>query len=265
VTRKVLFSGLIVAPVTGLGLAISGAGIVAALLPIFVSHILVLYATLNPNCQWWGPIARRFSAKDRQVWLTIDDGPSAQTSEVLDLLAAHDARATFFVIGKQAELYPHAITEIFMRGHELANHTFTHPSGTFWCAWPKRIDEEVSRCGVLLRANEKRPIRFFRAPAGLTNMFVHPIATARHSLVVTGWCARGFDTLLKNPIKVAERILKNVRPGAIILLHERSRRAEDSCFHRECLDLVLRQLTEQGYRCVIPQNDQLLIGRDGEK
>src|SRR6266571_6947337 len=68
---------------------------------LFLSHILLVYPTLVPNSQWWGPVITSFETSRPQVWITIDDGPDAfHTSKVLDILDRFRARATFFVIGK---------------------------------------------------------------------------------------------------------------------------------------------------------------------
>src|SRR3712207_2531242 len=98
--RTALIGFAFVAPVVSVALALQGAHIVLALLPIFVSHMLLLYATLVPNSQWWGPVVTRFQTTAREVWLTIDDGPTAaHTLPMLDLLKQFNVRATFFVIG----------------------------------------------------------------------------------------------------------------------------------------------------------------------
>src|SRR3954467_15824084 len=90
-----------------------GANVYLSLAPLFVSHVLMLYATLVPNCQWWGPVFTRFQTSESEVWITIDDGPSpAHTIKLLDCLDRFEARATFFVVGANAEKYPHLITEI---------------------------------------------------------------------------------------------------------------------------------------------------------
>ena len=134
-TRRALLGFAFVAPV--LALYLSRTNLLIALAPLFISHLLLLYATLVPNCQWWGPVIRSFDTTQPEVWITIDDGPSpAHTTKILDLLERFNARATFFVIGQRAEEYPHLITEILSRGHEIANHTYTHPSGMFWAAGP---------------------------------------------------------------------------------------------------------------------------------
>src|SRR5215212_9431576 len=149
--RAALLAFVFVAPV--IGFLLMPFSVVLALAPMFLSHVLLLYATLSANCQWFGPVMRSFQTTEPEVWLTIDDGPSpAHTAAMLDLLDRFEARATFFVIGMKAEQYPHLITEILTRGHEIANHTYTHPSGSFWFAGPRRIAMEIDLCAELLRA-----------------------------------------------------------------------------------------------------------------
>ena len=231
--------------------------LVAALAPIFLSHVLLLFPTFVPNCQWFGPVVRSFKTSEPEIWLTIDDGPSpAHTVALLDLLDRFQAQATFFLIGKNAEQFPHLVTEILARGHAIANHTYTHPSGSFWIAGPQRIAAEIDRCAELLRTAPDRPARFFRAPAGLKNLFVHP-ELDRRGLQLIGWTVRGLDTVRRDPAKVADRIVRNLKPGAIVLLHEGQRAEKNPQFNPQCLELTLSALAEKGYRCVIPGLEQL--------
>lgn len=258
-TRWALLAFAFLAPCLAFYLARTN--LVIALAPIFLSHLLLLYPTLVANCQWWGPVIRSFETAEPEVWLTIDDGPSpAHTVAMLDILDRFQARATFFVIGKRAEEYPHLLTEILSRGHEIANHTYTHPSGTFWAAGPVRIAAEIDLCAELLRAGPDRPARLFRAPAGLKNLFVHPELT-RRGLSLIGWAVRGLDTVQRDPALVAARILRGVKPGAIILLHEGQRAEKNPEFNPQCLELTLNGLAELGYRCVIPRPEQLRAAR----
>ena len=255
--RTALLAWALLAPLLSLVLAFRGTHVVLALLPLFVSHLLLLYATLVPNCQWWGPVFTCFHTTEREVWITIDDGPSpAHTIAMLDLLQQFDARATFFVIGANAEKYPHLITEILTRGHALANHTSSHPSRTFWCAGPARVRREIALGAETLRSTPERLADFFRAPAGMRNMFVHPALAAR-GLGLIGWTVRGLDTVKRNPVRVAERIEKRARPGAIIMLHEGHHTERDPEFALRCLELTLQRLAARGYRCVIPPPEQL--------
>lgn len=255
--RRVILGFAFVAPCLGFYLARTN--VVLALAPIFLSHLLLLYATLVPNCQWWGPVVRSFQTTEPEVWLTIDDGPSpAHTVAMLDLLDRFQARATFFVIGQSAEKYPHLLTEILSRGHEIANHTYTHPSATFWAASPARVAAEIDLCADLLRTGPDRRARFFRAPAGLKNLFVHPELDQRQ-LSLVGWTVRGLDTVRRDPGLVAARILRAAKPGAIILLHEAHRVADDPEFNPRCLELTLSGLADLGYRCVIPRPEQFRV------
>jgi peptidoglycan/xylan/chitin deacetylase (PgdA/CDA1 family) len=255
--RRVLLAFALVAPFLGLGLYLVRFNVVVALAPIFFSHVLLLYATLSANCQWLGPVIRSFATDEPEIWLTIDDGPSpTHTIAMLDLLDRFNARATFFVIGKQAEQYPHLLTEILTRGHEIANHTYTHPSGTFWIASPRRVALEINLGAELLRTARDRPARFFRAPVGLKNLFVHPELDHR-GLTLVGWSVRGLDTIRRDPAQVASRIVRKIKPGAIVLLHEGHRGESQPEFNPQCLELTLSALAEAGYRCVLPRTEQL--------
>jgi len=108
----------------------------------------------------------------------------------------------------------------------------------------------------MLRTGPDRPARLFRTPAGLKNLFVHP-ELKRRGLALIGWTVRGLDTIRRNPEAVAATILREVKPGAIILLHEGKRVAKHPEFNPRCLELTLNGLAELGYRCVIPKPEQL--------
>ncbi|HEY0369987.1 MAG TPA: polysaccharide deacetylase family protein [Chthoniobacterales bacterium] len=262
--RRLLIAQAFVAPIFSVCLALAGANVIASLAPLFVSHLVLLYATLVPNAEWWGPVITHFDTDAREVWLTIDDGPCpAHTLTMLDVLKQFGALATFFVVGQRAEQYPHLITEILARGHALANHTQTHPRGSFWGAGPRRIAREIDRCAETLRTTPERPASFFRAPVGMVSPFLHP-ALVRRGLMLVGWSVRGLDTIRRDPEQVAARIEQLVRPGAIILLHETLRVETEPKFSPRCLELTLQRLTSDGYRFVIPQPEQLRARGDAK-
>lgn len=241
-----------------LGFAVAAAlffvGVVAfhpllALVVLFLSHLLVLFPTLVANCQWWGPVVTSFATPRREVWLTIDDGPDPlHTPRLLELLARFEARATFFVIGRRAAQFPAEIERIRAAGHAIGNHTFSHPSGSFWAFPPGRIAAEIDRHPIAAP--------FFRAPAGLKNSFLHPLLV-RRKMALIGWTVRGLDTVSRDPMAVAERIQRALRPGAIVLLHEAHRTATEPDFHPRCLELTLEALAREGYRPVLPAPEQL--------
>lgn len=242
-----------------LGLAVLGPFALIALWPyspvaavgvLALSHALVIYPTVRPNVQWFGPVFTHFETKANEAWLTIDDGPTEDTNAVLDLFDEHGVKATFFVKGELAEQHPEAMREILGRGHSVANHSHTHPSGSFWCALPGRVATELDDCNRALRTTTGEASRWFRAPVGMKNPAVHP-ALARRGMRLIGWTARGFDAVVQDPEQVLARILPELRPGAIIVLHQ------GRAHSLRVLERVITAAKERGYSFVIPEDAQL--------
>ena len=236
---------------TARGLALASMGILRgrARMGAWILHeALRLGPTLLRNSALNGPVARRFHTTKKEVWLTIDDGPDpGQTPLILDLLAGADARASFFVIGRNVDWNRPLCRRIVAEGHKLENHTYTHPSGLFWTLPCCAIRSEILRCSHAIRVAAGVDSTWFRSPAGLTNSCVHP-AAARSWLRVAGWSATGLDGLPgAKPASVVGRLLRDVRPGSILLMHEGPGRRSV-----ETLGLLLDGLSAQGYRCVIP-------------
>src|SRR5262249_15757641 len=151
---------------------------------------------------------------------------------ILDLLSQHRARATFFVRGKCARQYPELIHEIVRRGHSLGNHTYNHPSGSFWALPKRRLVAEIDDCTEALHSIIGRAPELFRAVAGMKNFLVHPLL-ARRGMELIGWSARGFDTTTRDVNLVVDRIFRRLKPGGIVLLHE------DTTVACECLQRFL--------------------------
>lgn len=225
-----------------------GVGILA------LSHALLLIPTIAPNMQWLGPVITRFATDANEVWLTIDDGPSDDTPAVLDVLAERGVPATFFVKGTLCRQYPEFIREMLARGHSVANHSDTHPAATFWCTFPGGIAEELDRCAATLAELTSEPARWFRAPVGTKNPFVHP-ALQRRGLRLIGWTIRGFDTVDGDCDRIAGRIVPKVDAGTIIVMHQGRE------FSARCIARVVDELQSRGYRFVIPSDDRLKTKR----
>lgn len=211
-------------------------------------EILRLGPTLLRNSDLNGPVALRFETEANEVWLTIDDGPDPdQTPQLLDLLSAHNARASFFVIGKNVDQNRALCRRMIAVGHTLENHTYSHPAALFWAMPCCAVRDEIARASHAIRVAAGVAPTWFRSPAGLTNCSVHP-AAARLWLRVAGWSSDGGDGIPgRAPRAVAARILRGARPGAILLLHEGPGRNS-----AEVLRLVLEGLSARGLRCVIP-------------
>jgi len=193
----------------------------AILMGAGIAAVLCL-AILRPCCSWLGDIT--YEADD--FLLTIDDGPDPQTTPaVLDLLDRYQTKAIFFLIGEKVRRHPELAREILRRGHEIGNHTLSHPQATFWCAGQRRTWKEISGGQTAIHEVTGHSPKWFRAPAGHRNFFTHPI-TAMLGLKVMAWSRRGFDAVETDSQKVLDRILPYLRRGDIILLHEATPIAE---------------------------------------
>ena len=221
----------------------AGVGVLA------LSHALILYPTLRPNVQWLGPVITRFATGAKEVWLTIDDGPTDDTRAILDLLDARGAKATFFVKGIEAEARPELVREIAARGHGVANHSYSHPSASFWCLLPARVAAEIDGCARVVGG-----VRWFRAPVGMKNPFVHP-ALARRGMRLIGWTVRGFDAVASDPERVVARLKPGLAPGAILVLHQGRE------WSARTIERVVDEVQAMGYRVVIPEDGRLMTKR----
>ena len=223
-------------------------------LPAMVaSHLPFWWGALWPQSRLYGPVLMHLPLREKRVWLTIDDGPSTQTAALLDLLDAHRARATFFLVGERARAWPDLVRQIAARGHGIGNHSDSHPAAWFWSLGPRRMRTQISRCQQTLTDITGAAPRWFRAVVGMANPFVSaPLRDC--GLARVAWDARGFDGRStdrrgSDPARVVARIERNLSPGAIVLLHEGAAHGRNL----ETIALLLRRLDELGYATVLPE------------
>ncbi|BDP44585.1 polysaccharide deacetylase familiy protein (plasmid) [Deinococcus aetherius] len=176
----------------------------------------------------------------RQVALTFDDVPHPMYFPlVLDLLRRAGARATFFVIGRNAEAYPYFIRDLVAQGHELGNHTYHH------VRLPKltdaQITQELRTTNDLLTRLTGQPVRYFRPPGGEYSARVLNIARGL-GLTTVFWTDDPGDFANPGVETVEARFARNLRPGGIILLHDN---APDGL---AALPDLLKVAREKGYR-----------------
>lgn len=212
---------------------------------------------------------------DRKVvYLTFDDGPHPpETERVLDVLRERGARATFFLIGSKVSGNEAVLRRMLEEGHALGLHTYSH-AGTFpLLSFDKMLaDVNEGKCAVESVAGKK--ISLFRPPFGVTNPTIAKVVRTL-GLRTVGWDVRSFDTMFCKSsehsckqsgyscklsehsckqsgysckqsghdwyVPVVERIMKQVRPGSVILLHDRLDGAS------ELLSLLLDSLAASGY------------------
>ena len=216
------------------------------------TKFLIVYPAIRANCRWYGSAVTRFRTRNKAVWLTIDDGPHPEdTPQLLKLLKKYNARATFFVIGRRVQKYPELARAILRDGHTLANHTQSHPVLFFWSFLESRLARQIDRCNESLREATGEPPRWFRAPAGMANLFLHFLLCDRNMKLI-GWSARGFDGLFYNTQAMAGRICKSIQPGTIILLHEGRRDRRGRPVNLILAETILTRLAAEGYIFTVP-------------
>ncbi len=226
----------------------------AAAVVFFGPDLWILYNLLVPSAQGLCRNFTRFETDRSEIWLTIDDGPDPDdTPRILELLDRHQARATFFLIGRRAQRHPALVTEIVRRGHEVGHHTHTHPAGSFWCASPARLGRELDEATQVLTPLGP-PLRWFRPPVGIKH-FLLPHALAVRGLQCVTWTIRSGDCLSRSPETVQANVLRQLHPGAILLMHEGP--SVPDPLRLTALTLVLEALTARNFRCVIPAAAQL--------
>jgi len=193
-----------------------------ALAVVVANQVLLILPGLWPRSQWlgtnWTQLPAAASARN-EIALTIDDGPDPfVTTQVLDLLDRHAVKATFFCVGEKAARYPDLCREIIRRGHAVENHSQHHRNGFALMGYAGIMRELLAAQDTLTTITGQRP-RFFRAPAGIRNLLLDR-ALAHLGLQLASWSCRGFDTRIDDVERVSARLLKGVRAGAILLMHD---------------------------------------------
>ena len=185
-------------------------------------HALLTFAGLWPRCDWLGPNLTRLPAAAvarGEVALTIDDGPDPEvTPQVLDLLDAAGAKATFFCIAERARAHPELLREMLRRGHSVQNHS-RHHRHTFSLLGPEGFRDEISQAQAIFTALTGQTPAFFRAPAGLRNPFLEPVLH-RLGLRLASWTRRAYDTREGDPARVLATLTAGLAAGDILLLHD---------------------------------------------
>jgi peptidoglycan/xylan/chitin deacetylase (PgdA/CDA1 family) len=220
---------------------------------LLANHVVLAANGLWPQSPLLGPTISRLpesAARRGEVGLTFDDGPDPDvTPRVLDLLDQAGARASFFCIGRRAAEHPEIVREIVRRGHRVENHTWSHPH-LFACYLPGAQRREVARAQEILGDAAGRRPAFFRSPAGFRNPFLdRELWTA--GLTLAAWTRRGYDTLEKDPARIAARLLRGLAPGDILLLHDGSTLSGGgNPVILEALPRVFEALSARGLRSV---------------
>jgi peptidoglycan/xylan/chitin deacetylase (PgdA/CDA1 family) len=182
--------------------------------------------------------------------LTFDDGPHPfWTARILDLLREHGATATFFVVGRKVESHPEVVRAILQQGHRVELHSYAHDR-LLSLRSERRVRDDLERgIAALRRVTGRRP-ELFRPPIGHTNPIVARIANDL-DLTVVGWTIAGRDGVSwARPSDVAARVRRNLRDGAIVLLHDAPERGDREPAAVRALPEILAAISARGLQVV---------------
>jgi peptidoglycan/xylan/chitin deacetylase (PgdA/CDA1 family) len=175
------------------------------------------WACATPTSRFFRPALIRGPREGKRISLTFDDGPAEPfTEQVLAILREHQVPATFFMCGQNVEKYPDLVRRIVAEGHEVGNHTYSHPFLFFKSR--RRIAAEIDRTqAVIERVTGSRP-KFFRPPFGARWFGLVPTLLEREMHLVM-WSATGYDWSKDVP-GITKAALRELKPGAVVLLHD---------------------------------------------
>jgi peptidoglycan/xylan/chitin deacetylase (PgdA/CDA1 family) len=185
----------------------------------------------------------RHESIEKTVYLSIDDSPSQYTERFLSVLADVNALATFFVIGQNAEKYPHILSEIRQAGHTIGNHSFAHRNA--WTMRPDVLQDDLKRSTDLIEAQIGNKVRHLRPPFG------------RFNRTMRNWCIENEQQLVMWDVfptdfypatseqNLVHFILRSIRNGSILVLHDHPNTFDKT---PAVLKTVLHVLTDRGWQ-----------------
>jgi peptidoglycan/xylan/chitin deacetylase (PgdA/CDA1 family) len=186
---------------------------------------------LFPNFTW------RIPTNDKVIHLTFDDGPIPEvTPWVLEQLAQHDAKATFFCVGDNVRKHPEVLDMVRQAGHSLGNHTFNHLNG--WLSDNMQYFLNVRRCAHALRSN------LFRPPYGRLKPRQGDFLLRHYRIVMWDVLSGDFDPEITAE-QCLQNVLENARRGSIVVFHDSLKAWEKLQY---VLPMVLSHFTSKGYR-----------------
>ncbi|MCW3467530.1 polysaccharide deacetylase family protein [Chitinophaga nivalis] len=205
------------------------------LLPLFV------WGAMNVRSGFYIKVLSRAATTEKVVALTFDDGPQpAHTPAILDMLQAHGVPAGFFCIGKHIVGNEHLLKRIHDEGHVIGNHTYSHH---FWFDMygSRRMRGDMGDMDNITQTVTGLRPRLFRPPYGVTNPNLAKAIQTGGYLPV-GWNIRSLDTVATDKTALLHKIISQLQPGAVILLHDTCRITAD------ILPQLIADIRAKGYR-----------------
>jgi peptidoglycan/xylan/chitin deacetylase (PgdA/CDA1 family) len=212
------------------------------------------YQTMAPTGQWYGHTFCGLPQSSKQLALTYDDGPNdPHTLKLIHVLAKHNVKATFFLIGRYVRMRPDIVRDLVQAGHVVGNHTQTHPLLIFQRA--ARVRRELEECQAAISEAVGSPASLFRPPFGGRRPVVMRIIREMGMKPVM-WNITGYDWNAKSADDIENMVSRRVRGGNVILLHDGGHleMGADRSRTVEATERLITKFHAQGYSFVtIPQ------------
>ena len=219
------------------------------------------YQSMAPTGQWFGRTFAAGMRGSKQIALTYDDGPNdPHTLKLLDVLAKHNVRATFFMIGRHVEQRPDIARAVAQAGHVIGNHTFTHPLLIFESEAQTR--KELVDCRQALQDAIGEHSNLFRPPFGGRRPATIRIAREL-GLQTVMWNVTGYDWNAPPAAVIEKKVERQMRGGDVILLHDGGHRAlgADRAQTVISTDNLIRRYKDQGYEFVTVEEMRVISHR----
>jgi peptidoglycan/xylan/chitin deacetylase (PgdA/CDA1 family) len=206
--------------------------------------------SMAPRSQIYGRTFVGVNHKSRLLALTYDDGPSeAWTPRLLEVLARHDVRATFFMLGRYAAQSPEIARAVAAAGHVIGNHTYTHPNLIFCSSG--QVQAQLDECDRVLTDVVGEHSKLFRPPFGGRRPDVLRTVRAR-GFVPVMWSVTAHDWNPVPPEKIEEKVARQIRGGDVILMHDGGHLSPtaDRSATVTATDHIISRYKGEGYRFV---------------
>ncbi|MGE7916374.1 polysaccharide deacetylase family protein [Lysinibacillus xylanilyticus] len=192
-----------------------------------------------------GQILWDINTDEKVIALTFDDGPHKKyTPEILDILSKYNAKATFFIVGENAEKNPELALRVHEEGHELAIHTYTHPLRTNVSKLMKEIKQSHA---TIFGITGYSPVLFRPVEGQYTDAMIDAIVQEGYKVVMWSWHLDTFDWKNPGEKRIVNTVLKGAKPGSVVLFHDGGGNRAQTV---RALKKILPELEEQGYKFV---------------
>jgi len=213
------------------------------LIPVLIYKALIIYGSANIQSNFYSKAYCSAITEEKIIALTFDDGPNpVHTPKVLSILAEENVSATFFVIGKNIQGNENLIKKINAAGHTIGNHTFSH---SFFIDFKSKTGfmYELDATSDLVYNIIQKRMKFFRPPYGVTTPHLARASKALNYDII-GWNIRSLDTTNDTEERIANRVISQIKPGAIVLFHDTSEKTV------QVLKQTLNFAKENGFKIV---------------